>query len=244
MTDTHTNAPPAAGGQPPAGGAAPPAPPSGGSPQPLAPARPDFLPETYWDPQGGIKPEFGPHYTEVAAFHKTETEKQAALKARKPDDIKLELKLPDTVKVPEGMSIKIDDKDPRIPVIRQLALDHGLDQEVVNKLVALDAQQKIEAHNAEVARVVAEDAKLGANGKTRKDAISSWIGTLGMTADEAAELRLTGTTAAGVIALEKVMAKVNGTIPGAQPPAPPPPPAPKTLAEKMWPQMAAQGKAS
>jgi hypothetical protein len=82
--------------------------------------RPAWLPEAHWDARGGLKPEFGAHYRELTSFHKTETERQTALKARQPDDIKVEVKLPEGVKPPDGMQLKIDEKDPRIPALRDL----------------------------------------------------------------------------------------------------------------------------
>ena len=159
----------AAGGAPAAGG-------TGQQQQQQAATRPDYIPETYWDgTANSIKPEFGQHYAEVAKFYQTETEKRAALAARKPEDIKFEVKLPDTVKVPEGMELKIDAKDPRVPIIREMALKNGWDQDTVNGLVALDAQQKIQAHAAEMERVKAEDAKLGEKAPDRKAAVGNWL---------------------------------------------------------------------
>jgi hypothetical protein len=205
---------------------------------PAAADRPEYLPEQFWDGDAkAVKPEFGAHYSELANFHKTTTEAQAALKARKPEDIKLELKLPDDVKLPDGMEAKIDEKDPRIPMLRQIAVERGLDQDTVNTLVALDAKMKIEAHNAEVARIAAEDQKLGANVKQRKDAVQNWAKGLldkkEISQDEYDEIRMTGATAAGVTLLEKLIAKSNGTVPGVG--DPPPPPKPQAVpVEQRW----------
>lgn len=202
--------------------------------------RPDWVPEAHWDADGkAIKLDtFGQHYTEVANFHKTETEKRAALAARKPEDIKFEVKLPDTVKVPEGMSVKIDEKDPRIPIIRDMAIKRGWDQETVNELVALDAQMKIEGHAAEAARVTAEKAKLGEKATDRINAVTNWAKGLRdkaeLTADEFEEIRMTATNAAGVSALEKLIAKSNGSVPGVTEVRTPNPP-PKSHAERIWP---------
>lgn len=224
----------------------PPAPPAG-DPAPQQAQRPEWLPEAHWDSEGGaIKPEFGAHYAELSAFRQTASEREAALKARKPEDIKLELKLPDTVKVPDGMEIKIDDKDPRIPMLRQVALERGLDQETVNAFVALDAQQKIAAHNAEVERIAAEDAKLGEKVGERKAAVGAWVDGLlasnTITKDEHQELRLTATSAAGVTVLEKIMAKAAGNVPGHVPPTPPKP-APQSQ-EQRWYGTGSQQKVS
>jgi len=223
----------AAGGAPAAGG-------TGQQQQQQAATRPDYIPETYWDgTANSIKPEFGQHYAEVAKFYQTETEKRAALAARKPEDIKFEVKLPDTVKVPEGMELKIDAKDPRVPIIREMALKNGWDQDTVNGLVALDAQQKIQAHAAEMERVKAEDAKLGEKAPDRKAAVGNWLKGLKdsakLTGDEYEAVRIYATDAATVTALEKIMAMANGSIPGNRG-DPPPKPAEVPITDRWYPQ--------
>lgn len=214
-----------------------PAPAPSPSPGPAA-QRPDWLPEAHWDAKAGIKPEFGAHYSELSTFHKTQTETQAALKARKPEDIKVEVKLPDTVKVPEGMELKIDEKDPRVPVLRKLALDHGLPQDTVNALVAFDAQMQIEAHAAEVARVAEQDKTLGQNAKDRKGAVAAWFKGLKdggkISAEEFAEANELATFAHSVTLFEKLQAMLAGTVPG-QGGGPPSPPKPADVPmEQRW----------
>jgi hypothetical protein len=215
------SSPPAA----PAAPASPNAPPSQAAP--ATPTRPDYVPETFWDATANaIKPEFGTHFTEIATFHKTETEKRAALAARKAEDIKFEVKLPETVKVPDGMQIKLDDKDARLPLLRDIALKHGLDQDTVNDLVALDAQMKIAEHTQSLETFKAEDAKLGDNAKPRKEAVGAFLKGLkesgAFTAEEYDAIR--PLDAAGVTAFEKLIKKLNGAIgTGGNPPSPPKP---------------------
>jgi hypothetical protein len=217
----------------------PPTPPT--PPNPPGPGdavqRPEWLPEAHWDQDASsIKPEFGAHYAELTSFHKTATERDAALKARKPEDIKLEVKLPETVKVPDGFQIKIDEKDPRVPLLREVAIARNLDQDAIDDLVAIDAQMKIAAHAQEVERVKAEDAKLGANGPQRKEAITNWAKGLldakKITADEHDELRMTAATAAGVSLIEKLMAQASGSVAGHEPT--PPPKAPEPTVTDRW----------
>jgi hypothetical protein len=208
------------------------------APAPTA-TRPDYVPETYWDATANsIKPEFGQHYTEVSKFYQTETEKRAALAARKPEDIKFEIKLPDTVKVPDGFDIKVDEKDPRVPVIREMALKNGWSQDTVNVLVALDARMKIEGHAAETARIEAEDKKLGDNAKPRKEAVGNWLKGLKengkLTGDEYEAVKIYATDAASVTALEKLMAMAGGSVPGNRN-EPPPREEPKSHADRIWP---------
>jgi len=226
-------------GSPP--GNAPPAgtPPAPGTPlAPPAVARPEWLPESHWDATANtIKPEFGTHYAELATFHKTETEKRAAIPA-KPEDYKIEVVLPPEVKPPPGVELKIDEKDPRIPLVREFAHKFGLPQEAVSALVTLDAQMKIAQHQETEAFAAAELKKLGDNAKARTDAVDAWakglVGKNEITAEEYQEIRVIGATAAGVSVLEKIMAKVNGVVPGHRP-DPPAPPQPKSWADRMWP---------
>lgn len=233
MTEASPQNPPQ--GAPPAGDG------NGSVSTPPPATRPDWLPEAHWDDQSkAMKPEFGAHYAELANFHKAQTEAQAALETRKPEDIKIELKLPDTVKVPQGLELKIDEKDPRVPALREMAVKHRWSQETVDALIAFEAQQKIAGHTAEMERVAAEDKKLGDNGKARKDAISTWAKGLRdrneITAEEFEEIRQTVAFAAGVSLLEKLMAKASGTVPGHQPnPNPNPNPQPKSAADRIWP---------
>jgi hypothetical protein len=215
MSDTHVTTPPASSTPPVTPPVAPPA------DVQQAATRPEWLPEAHWD--GTAKTikldDFGKHYSEIATAHKTHAEQQAALAARKPEDIKIEVKLPDTVKVPEGLQVKIDEKDPRVPILRDIAVKNNLSQEAVDAIVAFDAQQQIEAHVAETTRIKAEDAKLGANADQRKQAVGNWLKGLKdnntFTAEEYQAVRIYVDEAAAVTALEKIIAKANGSVPGA-----------------------------
>lgn len=184
-----------------------------------APTRPEWLPEAHWDAtSNSMKPEFGAHYAEVATFHQTETEKRAALAARKPEDIKFEIKLPEGVKAPDGLDLKINPDDPRIPVLRELAIQNGWTQEQVDSLVALDAQQMLAGHAAEQTRIEAETKKLGPNAPARQGAITNWAKGLAdkgeITAEEHEAIRFVAVDAAGISVLEKLMAKASGVVPG------------------------------
>lgn len=216
----------------------PPEPASASPPASAAGARPEWLPEDHWDTTANaIKPEFGKHYAELKSFVDAEAARKAQL-PQKAEDYKIEVKLPPEVKVPDGMELRINEKDPRVPVIRALAHEQGWTQETVNKLVALDAQMQIEARAADIARVAAEDAKLGANAKPRKEAVASFLKGMKdrgeLSADEHEAVRVYATDAAAVTALEKLIAKANGSVPGHQQ-GNPPAPQPKTIAERMYP---------
>jgi len=209
------------------------------APAPAPVTRPEPLPEAYWDPQtNAIKPEFWQNYSEVATFHKTETEKRAALAARKPEEIKFEVKLPETVKVPDGMDLRINEADPRVPVIREMAIKRGWDQDTVNELVALDAQQQIAAHAAEQTRIAEADAKLGANAKGRKEAVGNWLKGMKdrneLSGEEYEAVRVYATDAETVTALEKIMAKANGSVPNSLGDGNPPRPAETPMKDRWY----------
>lgn len=208
-------------------------------PAPAAVARPEWLPEDQWDTtSNAIKPEFGTHYNEVKSFYDTEQARKAAL-PQKPEDIKFdEIKLPEGVTAPDGMELKINADDPRIPVIRDMAIKRGWDQDTVNELVALDARMQIDAHNVEMQRVAAEDQKLGANAKDRKDAVGNWLRGLKdrnqLSADEYNAVRVYAIDAAAVTALEKIMAMASGSVPSGGGHDPETKPAEVPLAERWY----------
>src|SRR5262245_53579965 len=140
------------GGTPSPGGGAPS--PAAGGGAPATPARPEWLPEAHWDTTtNAIKPEFGAHYTELATFHKTETDRSAALKARKPEEITValpaEFKIPDGLKGPDGKpltleQVKIDEKHPLVAPTRALAHKYGIPQEVVSELAGAFVQMQLD----------------------------------------------------------------------------------------------------
>lgn len=216
MTDAAQQTPPAdTGSAPPAGGS----PPAGDTQQQTQTAsRPDWLPEPYWDAKAGAlnTDEFGKHYGEVASNAAKYAERIAAVPP-KPEDYKAELKLPDGVKLPEGISFD-PAKDPRLPLITKLAHERGWTQDDMNALVAFDAQMHIADHNAQVARVLAEDKKLGEKAVERRAAVTNWVKALAdkkeITADEAAAINAEFMDASAITLVEKLIAKITGGVPG------------------------------
>jgi hypothetical protein len=101
---------------------------------PPASSRPTWLPESHWNPTLNA--------LNFEALQK-DFETRAQLAARKPEDIKLLSKLPDDFKLPEGATWKVNEKDPYIPELRDLAVKHGLTQDVVNDLMLMDARVKL-----------------------------------------------------------------------------------------------------
>jgi len=190
-----------------------PAPTPEGTPAPSG--MPEGLPPQFWDSAGGKVnlPDLVKSYGEISAF-KTQHDQRVAGLPKTATDYKIEVKLPDTVKLPDGMTFKIDDKDPRIPAVQALAHKHQLSQETVTELIALHAQSEIEAHVAAEASIQAEMKKLGENGKARVEALNAYFkANLSKEEDEA--LRPVIGNAAAFAAVEKLIAKaVTQRVPG------------------------------
>jgi hypothetical protein len=179
-----------------------------------APARPEGLPDTYWDDAAGVKPEAYSRLAELEAA-------DAARRAGVPESAdKYELKVADTIVGLDGKPIQFDAADPLVAGIMPVLHELGMSQEGVSKLLGAYAAQEIEAAKEQAAFVTAEQAKLGDAHKARTAAIhASVVAAVG--ADDAEAIRQSMTTAAGVIALEKLVAKVTGVAVGAAPPAAP-----------------------
>lgn len=149
--------------------------PDAGSPQKAA--RPEWLPETYFDGESGqIKlDDFGKHYGELAGAAKAETDRLAAY-PQKVDDIKFTL--PTDLELPEGVSF--DEKNPQFSAFRQFIFDKKIDPAVGNEMLGMYAREKVGEVNAINARVKEEIGKLGDNGPARITALRQfWTGIVG-----------------------------------------------------------------
>lgn len=216
----------------------PPTPEPTPTPTPVAATRPDYLPEQFWDAKAGAvdSDKFGAHYTDITAKAAKFAEIEAARSSlpQKPEDYKVEPKLPEGVKLPDGM--KLGDHPLQKPVFAW-AHAHGISPDVLGELNGLVVAAEIEAHNAEIARVAEETRKLGDKAADRRAAVTNWAKGLKdggkISAAMHEELVATGATAAGVELIEKLMAMANGAVPGNTAPRDPTPP-PKTHAERIW----------
>ena len=181
---------------------------------PSAPARPDGLPDTYWDDAAGVKPEA---YSRLAELEAADVARRAGV----PESAdKYELKIADTIVGMDGKPVQFDAADPLVAGILPVLHELGLSQEGVSKLLGAYAVQEIEAAKEQAAFVASEQAKLGDAHKARTAAIhASVVAAVG--AEQAEAIRLSMTSAAGVIALEQLVAKVTGVAVGAAPPAAP-----------------------
>jgi len=216
--------------------------PQGDTPVPDAPKPPDGLDVKYWDATGGKVNQDAllKDFQELSGFKKAADEAKAGL-PKDPTGYKLEFKPPKDFKLPEGTpEIKIDPKDPRIPVLLDFAVRRGLPQEAVDDLVS---QTMIAEHAAyqqwdasEKTRIAEEHKKLGENADARKAAVQTFL--TGWDKNHAAALMEVATDAATFQALEALIARGATTqIPGGGSLPEAPKPAQKSLADRMWPGM-------
>lgn len=180
---------------------------------PAAPARPDGLPDAYWDDVAGIKPEAFSRLAELEAA-------EAARKAGVPEaPDKYELKVSDDIVGLDGKPVEFDPTDPLVAGVLPVLHEIGVSQEGFSKLLGVYAALEVAAAKEGAASVAAEQAKLGANHKERTAALHGQV-IAAVGAEAAEKIRQSMTTADAVIALEQLVSKVTGTPIGAAPPAP------------------------
>ncbi len=197
---------------------------------------PTGLDAKYWDAAGGKLNQdvLLKDFTELSGFKKAHDDAKAAL----PKDVsgyKVEFKAPKDFKLPEGVpEIKVDPKDPRIPVLLDFAHRRGLGQDAVDELVSATMIAEHAAYvdwdKAEKARVAEEHKKLGENADARKAAIETYL--TAWNKDHAAALLANATDAASIVALEALISD-RTKIPGGGPSPEPPKPA-QTVTERWY----------
>jgi hypothetical protein len=223
MNDQTTQATGATGSAASSIGSEPPASGLGTSPPP---ARPDWVPETFFDAQQGIKfDDFGKHYKELA-------ERDAALQERaksipdKPEAYKIEL--PQDFKIeglPEGVQIKFNEKDPTLAEARALAKEIGLPQADFSKFLTLEAKRIANAAIEEDRALAAEKQKLGDKAVERISGVDSYL-KRNLSAAQYSAIAGVAKKADAIEALEVLIAKITAGVvpntPNNEPPEPPP----------------------
>ena len=183
-------------------------------PAAAAPARPEGLPDTYWDDAVGVKPEA---YSRLAELEAAEQARRAGV----PESAdKYALTLPEPIVGLDGKPVEFDAADPLAAAVLPVLHDLGIPQEGVSKLLGAFAKQELAAAQAQQEYVAAEQAKLGAAHATRTTAIHNAV-TAAIGAEGAEALRRNMSDAAGVIALEQLVSKLSGAAISAAPPATP-----------------------
>lgn len=195
---------------------------------PAAPARPDGLPDAYWDDAAGVKPEA---YARLAELEAAEAARREGV-PESAEAYKLETDEP--VLGADGQPVTFDADDPLAKAILPALHEAGLPQAAVSKILRAYAASEVEAVKAAqteaAAFVQAEQTKLGANHATRTAALHGQvIAAIGQDAAEA--LRQQMRSADAVIALEALVSKLQGPAIGAVPLTPPATP---DLATRMY----------
>lgn len=179
-----------------------------------APARPDGIPDAYWDDANGVKPEA---YTRLA-----ELEAAAADRAQGvPESAdNYELALPEPVVGLDGKPVAFDAEDPLVKALLPAFHEAGVPQAAFGKILQAYAAQEVAdakaEHEATEAFVAAEQVKLGAEHAKRTAAIHSAV-TAAIGAEGAEAIRTQMRSAEAVIALETLVSKLQGPAMSAAP---------------------------
>jgi hypothetical protein len=168
-------------------------------------ARPEQLPETYWDAAASaVKPEFWQSYQELATRDAAEQIRRQTLP--KAPDYKPEL--PKDFVLPQGMQWEWKTDAPELAKFREFAAESGLSQDQFSKALGLYAGMQV-AEQASFAELQRKDfEKLGANADVRKAAVSTFLnGILGPELGRA--LGLAMYSADAVKAMEMLVSKFS-----------------------------------
>lgn len=181
--------------------------------EPTPPARPDGLPETYWDEAtGAVKPEA---YTRLAELEAAAAERQVP---ETPDAYVLEL--PEPVVGLDGKPVAFDADDPMVKALLPAFHKAGVPQTAFAEILQAYAASEVAAAAAEqeatTAYVAAEQTKLGANHKERTAALHGQV-VAAIGAEPAEALRMQMRSADGVLALEQLVSKIQGPAMSAVP---------------------------
>lgn len=138
------------------------------------PARPDSIPEKFWDAEkGAVKTDDLINSHRELEGWKASVESLGAQVPEKPDGYKLEL--PKDVELPEGLEFKPNPDDPRVAPLREWAHKHRIPQDALSELYGVEAQAAIQSFKADKEFAEAEMQKLGEKGPERVKAVEAWI---------------------------------------------------------------------
>jgi hypothetical protein len=113
--------------------------------------------------------------------HATETLRKTQVPA---DPSKYDAKLPETLKLPEGVEFKIDVTDPALQDLRAWAHKRGLTQSEFSDVLGIYAAREARQHSMIQAAARAQVELMGVNGAQRIDAVSTFL--RGVVGDELA----------------------------------------------------------
>ena len=166
--------------------------------------RPDWVPEKFWNPDVGIRVhEAMKGYAELEGKLRTKKDELRAeleTERQKAAPEKYELKMPDDIKIPDGMDITLDEADPLAQWFTGLAKNWGMSQDQFNAAIRGYVEQEL----ASMPKVADELAKLGDYATDRIQRVENWL-YKSLAEPEYKALQPWLTDAASVQALEKLM---------------------------------------
>lgn len=176
------------------------------------PARPDYIPENWWDGEKGFKSEdfqaLVARDAENAARLAQVPEAADKYEAKLPHDFKL----PDGVEIPDGESA-LNPDDPRIAAARDFAHANQMSQAQFEGMLAMGVQLDL-AEQGRINDAVKQQVELlGAKGAERVGAVKTWIAAK-LPADQAEALTGMMFTAKTIEAFEALMRLNRGAVPG------------------------------
>lgn len=154
--------------------ASPPTPTSPVTPTPTKAERPEWVPESFFDPdKGEVKgADLRKHLDELATFKAAEDSRRATL-PQSPEGY--EATLPEGFRAPDGVDVKIDVNDPMFKSARELAHAKGWSQSDFSDALGIVAAMKAQ----EAATYETMKAKnlegLGTKGPERIDAVTRYL---------------------------------------------------------------------
>src|SRR5688572_10724283 len=145
-----------------------------GQQQPQIAARPEWLPETYYDPQKG--PAFDRFVEDFNNGRAAIAERDSRLAQRPPEPTGYQPTLPKDFKLPDGVQFEIAADDPLLGDARKWAHDVGLTQDQFSKLIAMRAQLETGSIEQMQALRTENNKALGDKAMDRINASATWIG--------------------------------------------------------------------
>jgi hypothetical protein len=179
-----------------------------GGQQQQAPARPEYVPEKFWNAKDGKISDdkaLAAHFNEIVARDAAEAVRRNAL-PQNADAYKVEL--PGDFKPPQGVEFKFNNDDPLLSQARTMAHEMGLKQEDFSKLLGLYAGAQVASQQQITAARNAEIAKLGTTGPARIDALTTFFSSY-LSEAEGRQLMSRMFTAADVAIAEKLVGKIS-----------------------------------
>jgi hypothetical protein len=191
------------------------------SPAPAAadkPARPEWIPEKFWDADGGAPrvEDLAKSYQKLESIHGSAEKFEETIKARfeeerraglpqKPEEYTPEL--PQEL-WPEGTKGEINTDDPLVKFWQQTAHKYGLSKDDFSAGVA----EFIKADMAARASIKEEVAKLGENAEARVKAVDTWLAS-SLDKEAYGAFAKYAISADFIRGLEVLMQKSGGTVP-------------------------------